>query len=103
MAGREASSMFHVPGSRLLIPLAALSELLAEGGRPLIDFLLAQHYLVGADSPGVAMRVLDRPATIAPELVFDGPDHRRTRRYGAVEQCVAIVDVNPQSHRRAAE
>ena len=106
-AGRPAMAFDSrsVPRSRrgrcrlLLRPREALEELLA----PLIELFRGQVFLARRDRPGVALRVRDHAGAVAPELVRQRAHRARrhlgARGDGAVEQRVAIVDVEPQRDR----
>src|SRR5262245_32629807 len=70
---------------------------------PPLHILRRQVFLVGRDAPGVAERVGERAGAVAPELVphlalgHDLP----AGVDGALEQLVAVVDVQPERRRRS--
>src|SRR5690349_18263733 len=67
---------------------------------PLVELLGRQIFLVRRDRPAVALWIDEGSAAIAPELVLH-LTHRaagdlRARRPGAIEEGVAVLDVDPQ-------
>ena len=82
-------------------------ELLHELILPLLHFLGREIFLVRRDRPLVPVRVGEGSAAIAPELIRHLPhgpgSHLRARRDGAVEQRVAVLHVEPERRRRAAD
>src|SRR3954471_14457017 len=75
-------------------------ELLHERFLPLLDFLRGQVFLVGRYRPAVAVWIGEGTGAVAPELIDHGAHrtghHLRASLDGAVEQRIAIVDVQPQ-------
>ena len=88
-------------------PSASAAHRLHPLGLPLLHLLRREIFLVRRDRPRVPVRIGERSAAIAPELIRHRPmgpvATLRARRDGAVEQRVAVLHVEPERRRRSAE
>src|SRR4051812_23719625 len=82
-------------------PLPGLTSMGARS--PLLNLLLAEVFLVRGDVPHVAERIFDRAAAIAVELIGHRADELGASRDGLFGEPVAVLDIQVQMNRAAAE
>src|SRR5439155_17568166 len=73
------------------------------GGGALLDLLRRDVFLVRADGPFVAEGVGDGAGAVAVELVLQRLEHFRAERHGPIEHRVAVLEIERQPDRRAAD
>src|SRR5438132_4897353 len=82
------------PHSRL--PRCRLRHLLEEFRRALLHLCRRQIFLTRGDPPGIACRISDCAGSVAPELIVHRHLHLRACAYCAIEECIAVLDEQPQ-------
>ncbi len=80
-----------------------LRHLLEEFRGTLLHLRGCEILLARGDPPCVARRIGDRAAAVAPELIRERHLHLRAGADGAVEERIAVLDIEPQRRRRSAE
>lgn len=90
-------------GSRGELLRCWLRHLLEEFRRALLHLCLSEIFLARDDPPGIACRISDGARSVAPELIGHWHLHLRARAYCSIEDCIAVLHVQPQRRGGSAE